>query len=182
MIRVSALLLSSMILFSNFLLKLMVYYFSKAQRLYSFTKLNESFVNIYVWLSFFNSALMPYLIHYSLSVSRTPELLIWDIHFILLTNAFSTPICKVFDPFLIYRYVKQRQIYSKGKKNTVTQFEANKWFEGHPFDTAENYAYVARSLLIGCWFASMAPLGLIFALLGIGSNYWLDKYEFFCLK
>lgn len=62
--------------------------FSKAQKYYSYTKFNSSFANSYFLLYFFNSALTVYIVHGNV-VESTNELLLWDIHVILIANAFS---------------------------------------------------------------------------------------------
>lgn len=174
-IQASALVVSSIILMINFLLKLLVYFFTYAQRHYSMSKFNEYYLNVYILLMFFNSAFMPYLVNTFLNSDTSPEQLIWDIHFILLTNAFS-PGMKLLDPWLWYRKYQQNRILKLGKMCDKPQFVVNSWFEGPEIDMAENYAFVVRTLLLCTWYAAMAPLGLIFSMCGLGFGYWLDKY------
>jgi hypothetical protein len=40
---------------------------------------------------------------------------------------------------------------------------------------ADNYQYIARVLLITVWFSYAAPLGVVFSLLAMLLNYWVDK-------
>ena len=43
-------------------------------------------------------------------------------------------------------------------------------------DIAENYAYVTRVLYITTWYASVAPLGLVFCIIGnFNFNIYHDK-------
>lgn len=176
LVKMTALGISSLITMFNAVLRIFVYFFSYYQKHYSYTKLNQSYINVYIFLVFFNSAFMPYLINTFCYDKTTNEQLIWDIHMILLTNAFSTPIYKICDPFALYRRFKRILIRIQGKSCVLTQHEVNRWFEGQNFDIAENYSYVTRTLFLCTWYASVAPLGLIFGTVGLVFNYWLDKY------
>lgn len=176
LVKMTALGISSLVTMFNALLRIFVYWFSYYQKYYSYTKLNQSYINVYIFLVFFNSAFMPYLINTFCYDKSTNEQLIWDIHLILLTNAFSTPVYKICDPFALYRRLKRCVILCQGNSCHLTQHEVNRWFEGQMFDIAENYAYVTRTLFLCTWYASVAPLGLIFGMVGLVFNYWLDKY------
>lgn len=35
--------------------------------------------------------------------------------------------------------------------------------------------YIFRTLFVTVWYSSLAPIGLIFSILGITMNYWVDK-------
>ena len=176
LVKMTAISISSLVTMINAILRIIVYYFSYYQKLYSNTKFNQSYINVYIFLVFFNSAFMPYLINTFCYDNSTNEQLIWDIHLILLTNAFSTPVYKICDPFAMYRRLQRIIIRCKGRSCVLTQHEVNRWFEGQYFDIAENYAYVTRTLFLCTWYASVAPLGLIFGMVGLIFNYWLDKY------
>ena len=175
-VKMGALTISSLVTMINAILRIIVYYFSYIQKMYSNTKFNQSYINVYIFLVFFNSAFMPYLINTFCYDNSTNEQLIWDIHLILLTNAFSTPIYKICDPFAMHRRLQRLYIKFQGKSCVLTQHEVNRWFEGQYFDIAENYAYVTRTLFLCTWYASVAPLGLLFGMVGLVFNYWLDKF------
>ena len=64
----------------------------------------------------------------------------------------------------------------RGYNERLTQFEVNNLFEGHNIDIAENYSFVIRLLYLSFWYASVAPIGMIFCFLGLLTNYWMDKY------
>lgn len=177
LVKLAALSISSLIIGINFLLRITVYMFSTMEKLYSNTKFNQSYINIYILLTFFNSALTPYLVHSFIYSNKTSEQLIWDIHFILLSNSFSFPIFKCFDPFLYFRKFMRYYIIKNNNNLLMTQHEVNYWFEGPEMDIAENYAYLTRTLLLCCWYSSVAPLGLIFGIMGLGFNYWIDKFR-----
>ena len=175
-VKMTAIMISSLVTIINAILRIIVYYFAYYQHLYSYTKFNQSYINTYIALVFFNSAFMPYLINTFCYEKATTEQLIWDIHLILLTNAFSTPIYKILDPFAWYRRFKRIYIKFKGKSCILTQHEVNRWFEGQIFDIAENYSYITRTLFLCTWYGSVAPLGVIFGMIGLFFNYWLDKW------
>lgn len=172
----AALGVSSITIMINFLLRLTVYFFAYMEKPYSNSRFNQSYIKNYIFLAFFNSALMPYLVNSFVSSNKTSEQLIWDIHFILLCNAFATPISKFFDIMLWIRKLMRLYIRFKGKKCLIPQHHVNYWFESTSMDIAENYAYVTRTLLLAVWYSSVAPLGLIYCLLGLGFNYCIDKY------
>ena len=175
-VKTAALGISSITIMINFLLRLTVFFFAYFEKPYSNSKFNQSYINIYILLAFFNSALMPYLVNTFIYSSNTSEQLIWDIHFILLCNAFSTPIFKCFDPILWLRKLMVTYIRYKGKKCLMPQHNVNYWFENTSMDIAENYAYITRTLLLAVWYSSVAPLGLIYCMMGLAVNYWLDKF------
>jgi hypothetical protein len=63
---------------------------------------------------------------------ETNELLLYDIHFIMLANAFSEPLFKLFDPIMWYRILWKSYLKGlKGENNPYTQMYINKWWEGH---------------------------------------------------
>lgn len=175
-VKSAALGVSSITILINFLLRLTVYFFAYMEKSYSNSKFNQSYINIYILLSFFNSALMPYLVNSFFYSNKSSEQLIWDIHFILLCNAFSTPLSKIFDVFLWFRKIMRIYIRFKGKKCLIPQYNVNYWFENTSMDVAENYAYITRTFLLAVWYSSVAPLGLIYCLIGLSFNYILDKY------
>jgi len=59
--------------------------------------MNSQFINLYVIFYFLNTAYLPYIVHGNLNLRSNKELFIWDIHYILLASAFSSPIMKLMD-------------------------------------------------------------------------------------
>lgn len=51
----------------------------------------------------------------------------------------------------------------------------NRIYETWSFDIADAYCYITRTLFLSCWYACVAPVGIIVALFGMLSNYWVDK-------
>lgn len=64
----------------------------------------------------------------------------------------------------------------KKDHNPYTQSYINKLWEGYTISNADNYAYATRILFITTWFAHIAPLGVIFSLVGLLMDYWVGKF------
>ena len=123
----------------------------------------------YTVLLFLNSAFMPYLIHkrWDDDIQTSSSLLLNDITFLLLTNAFSEPLAKIFNVFWLHRIFMRKMITKYEPRDCpYTQHEANYWHEGPTFYIANSYAYIARTLFLCTWYASVAPYGLIFSFVG----------------
>ena len=95
----------------------------------------------------------------------------------MFTSALSGPLYKVLNPRAIlralWRYYVSRQ---PEDKNPYTQNYFNQLFEGDEATNADNYQYIYRMLFINVWFASIAPLGLVFTLVIMLADYWITKY------
>ncbi|EAR86342.2 transmembrane protein, putative (macronuclear) [Tetrahymena thermophila SB210] len=171
-------LLSICVVIVNLALRNTMYHFTKFQRFDHHTKLLNAYINKYIFLYFFNSAFMPYVVHAQLDQGNINiELLVWDIHFIIIATSISTPLSKVFDPVMFYKLYKRWRIKSYPPEDCpYTQKEANMWFEGHPIEIADSYAYIARNLFLSAWYAQVAPFGIIFSMLGLICNHYIDKY------
>lgn len=119
---------------------------------------------------------MIYIVH-GKYIDDSDGLLLYDIHMIMLANAFSEPLFKIFDPLMWGRILMRFYIKSlPHDKNPYTQQYVNKLWEGYEISNGDNYQYVARVLFITIWFAHSAPLGVIFSLAGLGFDYWVGKY------
>ena len=109
-IKLRAALLSIIVVTINSLLRITLFYFTKFVGIDSMTRFYSAYINRYILLVFVNSAFIPYLVHskYDKTTEESLELLIIDIHFILLANAFATPISRFFDiDFFIKHYFRK---------------------------------------------------------------------------
>ena len=97
--KLKALFVSVYILIINFLLRITIYLSTFLQKNFSNTDFYESYIVNYVLLVFFNCALMPYMI---ISLNSGKQMA-WNIHLIILGNAFSTPFVKIFDVVWFYK-------------------------------------------------------------------------------
>jgi hypothetical protein len=122
---------------------------------------------------FINTCFTVYIVHGNW-LEDSEQILLWDIHLIMLTNAFSEPFAKVFDPTMLYRHLMRLWIRTRSP-SPYTQKYANELWEGHPMSIADNYQYIGRMLLITIWFTCAAPLGVVFSLTAMLLNYWIDR-------
>ena len=90
---------------------------------------------------------------------------------ILFADAFVTPLIVAFDPFdLVMRYVvAPRQ---------PTQRAMNRFWNGAEWNIAERYTDVAKTLLVGLFWASAAPAGLLVTAAALFNVFLVDR---FCL-
>lgn len=80
-----------------------------------------------------------------------------DIFFIVLANAYMTPIMLLFNPWHFIRKYKRSQIIKADKNSLMTQAEANQWFQGTPLNLYEKYCYIIRTLWVAGLYAPLVP-------------------------
>jgi hypothetical protein len=122
---------------------------------------------------FINTCFTVYIVHGNW-LDDSDQILLWDIHLIMLTNAFSEPLAKLIDPTMVYRHLMRLRVLNKSPSPYIQKY-ANELWEGHPLSVADNYQYIGRALLITVWFTYAAPLGVVFSLTALLLNYWVDK-------
>lgn len=49
--------------------------------------------------------------------------------------------------------------------------------EFNTLNLSDSYAYIFIVLFLATWYASIAPVGILLALLGFFCNYWIDKIK-----
>lgn len=72
---------------------------------------------------FINTCFTVYIVHGNW-LENSSQILIWDIHLIMLTNAFSEPFAKLLDPTMMLRYF-QRWCIRRNPINPYTQQYVN---------------------------------------------------------
>jgi hypothetical protein len=102
--------------------------------------------------------------------------LIENMFYVFITNAFLTPILSYFDPLYLYKLYERRKAVNKGENTPMTQREAHNLFEEPELDLAVKNALLVKTMLLTAFFAPAVPFALIFAILGLILNYWVDKY------
>lgn len=150
--------------------------FTYAKRYYSYTKYEGSFILYYSIFYIINSCCIVYIVHEQ-NIKDTKELLLTDIHLVMLANAFSEPLFKLFDPVMWFRIFRRCYISRlKPEENPYTQEYVNKAWEGHAISNPDNYQYITRTLFITTWFATVAPMGVFFSLIALVLDYWISKW------
>lgn len=122
-----------------------------------------------------NSCCLVYMVHGN-TPHDTAQLLFADIHLIMIANAFSEPLFKLFDPVMWYRIIMRAYVRRlKPEDNPYTQEYVNKLWQGHQISNADNYQYITRVLFVTTWFASVAPVGVFLSLVGFALDFWISK-------
>jgi len=105
--------------------------------------------------------------------------LLENIYWVFVTNALLPPLLTIFDLQYFWKrfkiYLVKRQ-ESKGHRNTLTQSEANKLYEGPTLDLPKRYAMVIKFVLMATFYAPAVPFALVFTIIGLGLFYWANKY------
>lgn len=102
--------------------------------------------------------------------------LVENMFFVFISNAFLTPILNLFDPTYLLKLYKRKKAIKLGEQSTMTQKEAHLLFEESEMDLAVKNALLVKTMLLTAFFAPVIPFSLIFAILGLIFNYWVDKY------
>lgn len=166
----------------NSLLRLVIKLFAYLKRYYSYSNYHSAFCFYYSLLYILNTCFMIYIVHSHRSFETVDGLeqdhvLIYDIHLIMLANAFSEPLFKLFDPIMWARIIWKNYVAGiKKERNPYTQAYVNKLWEGYEISNADNYQYIFRVLVVTTWFAHCAPFGVVLSLLGLLCDYWIGKY------
>ena len=88
----------------NSLLRMVIKLFAYIKRYYSYSNYHASFCFYYSWLYILNTCFMIYIVHghqdSQLREQEQNHVLIYDIHLIMLANAFSEPLFKLVDPLM----------------------------------------------------------------------------------
>lgn len=177
-IKLRAMILSLAVVLINVILRLIVLEITRVQKYESYTRQHSSYLIRYFAFYFLNSALMPYIVHGCFDKKEeSTQLLVIDIHFILLASAFSTPLSRLFDLELFKKIYLRWQLKKYAKDDIpYTQYQAHQIYETWSFDIADAYCYISRTLFLSCWYACVAPVGIIVGLFGLFFNYWVDKF------
>lgn len=96
-----------------------------------------------------------------------------------ITNAFISPILKIFDPgFIINRLLKWLKS-SPNRRLTSNQEELNQTYAYIIFEPGYEYIYVVNLYLFTCFFVSLQPIIAYFSIAGVLTMYWAQKYSLF---
>jgi hypothetical protein len=106
----------------------------------------------------------------------TADSLVSKVFFLSLLNAIVPSMTYFFNPVYILRVLNRHQARRASPNSKMTQQEANLLFEGPPFDIAQRYANVQKTMLFTAFYATLVPIGILFSLVGLFLTYWTDKY------
>lgn len=86
----------------NYLLRLIVKFLASINKPHSYTIQESRFCNYYTFLFIMNACLTIYIVH-GTAIKGNNQLLLYDIHLVMLTTALSGPLYKVLNPRAIMR-------------------------------------------------------------------------------
>jgi len=96
--------------------------------------------------------------------------------FVFITNAFSTPLMNLFDPWYYWRLFGRRRALKNTEDTRMNQREAHELFEGPQVDMSYKYALLIKTMLLTAFYAPAIPISILLAIVGLVFVYWVDKY------
>jgi len=102
--------------------------------------------------------------------------LLENIYWVFILNMALMAILAVFDPEYIVKWIQRYVVRKQGKKNKVTQMEANLLHEGPVLDMPDQYAGIIRVVLLTTFYSAAIPFAFIISVLGLAVIFWVDKY------
>ncbi len=96
--------------------------------------------------------------------------------FVFITNAFSTPIMNIFDPFYYLKRFNQWKALKNPESQIINQKQAHDLFEGMKIDMSYKYSLLIKTMLLTAFYTPAIPVAGLFAMIGLGVVYWTDKY------
>jgi len=153
------------------------------ERHLSHTKFHKSVAEKLTIAQFINSTVIPiavnYWTHYMKDEANVSVLdgLAYDMYFIFLTNAITTPLLMFFDPGFTAKALHQTNLEEDPKYKFMTQSEANQLFEGPPFDFSSKYSAYIKTMWMTALFAPLIPVVIPISLCGLIARYCLDKFH-----
>jgi len=87
------------------------------------------------------------------------------------------PILTVFNPGYYIKLLQQKWAEKQGYKCKMTQKEANALYEGPPFEVANRYAAITKTLFLTCFYAPAIPIAILYSAVGLTMTYWAEKVK-----
>ena len=161
-------------IFFNFLLGLLIRYFSSFERHHTITDFSTSVAFKLTLAQFVNTALIVMVVNSDwedqwfitggLASAMTT---------LFITNAIIPPLHYYLSPMYCIRRYKMRRAQKKG---FISQGSANDLFEGPPVNMAKRYANVTKTMLMTFFYAPILPVSFLISGIALFVEYWVDKY------
>lgn len=101
--------------------------------------------------------------------------------FVMLSDIYMAPLYAMLNPFFFMSLWKQKSLRDKLKdgnyKGHMTQAEANKVFEGRPFNAASIYNKMLKIWFQSIFFLPILPISSMISCLALILFYWTTKYR-----
>ena len=177
-IRLASILPSFIVVLINFLIGRIIRLFASLEKHLTWTDYNESVANKLVTAMAINTGVVPLLVNYSVSERWfVPGGLAEDIFWILIADAFFRPFFQLLKAANVLRKIKIHFLEKKDPETIrMSQFEANKLYEGPEIDLANLYANIIKTSLVTLAYSPLLPLGLIVTFFGLSLDWVVSKY------
>lgn len=105
--------------------------------------------------------------------------LAYDVFLLGITNSFLPPFMKIFDGY--YFFTRMIECYSNrpNSKLSLNQAELNTNTEYIEFEVGYEYISTVNLFLFTCFFCSLQPIIILFAITGMLIMFWAQKYSLF---
>lgn len=165
---------SIVIVIINFILARSTRISTSFERPHSLTAYNISVAAKLTFAMFFNSAVITLIVNYDWKNDWfVPGGLATDATYILISNAFLSPLLYYFSPMVLVHKLKMRKVE---KATYISQHDANLLMENPPADMAQRSANLCKTILLTFCYAPIVPLGFFFSTLAVFFEYWMFKY------
>lgn len=173
-IRILSIWPSIVIIIINFIIGRSTRYFASFERPHTVTAYNASVAIKLTFAMFFNTAVIAIIVSYDWEEDWfKPGGLVTDATYILISNAFVSPLIYLASPMVCVHKLRMRKVE---KAEYISQIDANTMFENPSVDIAQRYANMNKTILLTFFYAPLVPVGFIFSLCGIFFEYWVSKY------
>ena len=173
-IRIYAIWPSIVIIMINFILGRSTRYFSSFERPHTVTAYNVSVALKLTLAMFINTAVIALVVNNDWrSDWFVSQGLMADATYILISNAFVSPLIYLLSPLVCLHRLRMRKVE---KATYVSQMDANTMFENPSVDIAQRYANVAKTVLLTFCYAPLIPTAFLISGAGILAEYWVSKY------
>lgn len=136
-------------------------------------------------MQFINLAIVPFVISTTMLNYFDIGGLVEEINLIFILNMFIPPFVDlVVDPDIWIRKVKVyflERFMKTGKGITFNQKQAHAAIQGLDYNISDQYSYVFSTLGIAFFYFPVFPLGIVYALISLIINYWVNKVSFWWL-
>ena len=165
---------SIIIVIINFTLSRLIRYFTSFEKPHTLTTYNISVSTKLTLAMFFNSAVIALIVNYDWQEDWfTRGGLVFDITYIVISNAFVSPLLYIFSPVVcLHRY----RIRKVKRSDYISQHDANILIENPSVDMGQRYANMNKTVLLTFLYAPLIPVAYLFALIAIILEYWTFKY------
>ena len=165
---------SIVIVIINFILARSTRYSTSFERPHSVTAYNISVALKLTFAMFFNTAVIALIVNFEWKKDWfVPGGLVTDATYILISNAFVSPLLYFFSPMVCVHKLKMRKV---AKAAYISQHDANLLIENPEVDMAQRFANISKTILLTFCYAPLIPVAFLFSALAIFLEYWIFKY------